>query len=333
MNPNSKKYYVYEWFVKNTGEVFYVGKGCKRRWKTTARENKFFTHMLLTHECDVRKVHERLTECEAYEMEIKTIQYYRNNTNYRLTNVTDGGDDPPTFYGDASPSRRPEVREKISQSNKTNWKDRDYQLKMGRAFKEFYATDKGQAVSSARSKKNWDNDETRAKIINNMCATVKSDEYKIIHSARMKKAYASEEVREKVRGANNGTSRRIAQYDLDGNLINRYVTLMEAQNKTGMSFKNISKALHGHRKTAYGYIWKIDDDKDIVYKKRAEYNKDINRKRKPIFQYDLQGNFLNEYESVASATTQNNLPNHTNIICNLKGRTKHAYGSVWKYKE
>lgn len=43
--------------------------------------------------------------------------------------------------------------------------------------------------------------------------------------------------------------------------------------------------------------------------------------------------FIKEYESVQQATKENNFKNHSNIIANLKGRTKHAYGYVWKYKQ
>ena len=53
----------------------------------------------------------------------------------------------------------------------------------------------------------------------------------------------------------------------------------------------------------------------------------------PILQYDLNGNLVSEYNSIAEAARINNFPNSTNISINLKGKTKHAYGYVWKYKQ
>ena len=35
----NKKFYVYEWYNIDTNEVFYVGKGCGNRYKTTSRRN------------------------------------------------------------------------------------------------------------------------------------------------------------------------------------------------------------------------------------------------------------------------------------------------------
>lgn len=51
---SENKYYVYEYFIKPTDEIFYVGKGCGDRYKTTKGRNKFFSDMYNSHECGVR---------------------------------------------------------------------------------------------------------------------------------------------------------------------------------------------------------------------------------------------------------------------------------------
>ena len=38
-------YYVYEWYVKETGEIFYVGKGTKNRYKVK-KHNRFFNDFI-----------------------------------------------------------------------------------------------------------------------------------------------------------------------------------------------------------------------------------------------------------------------------------------------
>lgn len=51
----------------------------------------------------------------------------------------------------------------------------------------------------------------------------------------------------------------IAQYDLNGNFLNVYATASEALKHIGVTGEpsgNIGRAIRGHRKTAYGYIWK-----------------------------------------------------------------------------
>ncbi|WP_410315448.1 NUMOD1 domain-containing DNA-binding protein [Klebsiella pneumoniae] len=51
----------------------------------------------------------------------------------------------------------------------------------------------------------------------------------------------------------------MAQYDLEGNLLNVFYTAQEALEFLGISNKrsgNIGRCIKGERKTAYGYIWK-----------------------------------------------------------------------------
>lgn len=98
-----KKYYVYEWFNVLTGEIFYVGKGTRNRYSQITGRNQFFIDYFNTHECKSRIVYENLTEKEAYEKEKELIKYYRENSNFRLTNVTDGGDGNPFKSGELNP--------------------------------------------------------------------------------------------------------------------------------------------------------------------------------------------------------------------------------------
>ena len=331
-NKNERKYYVYEWFIKDTGEVFYVGKGCRERWRTRKRENRFFMSMLEKHDCDVRKIKENLTEEEAFALEIEMIKYYREKTNFRLTNILDGGEAPPRMIGNSSPTKREDVRRKIGDSNRKRYIENPELRKIqSERLKVFLMTEKGKEF---RRKALACRDEQMLERIRiNMTKTMRTSEFREKHSVIMKKAYSKEEVREKVRGSNNGASRRVSQYTLDGVFIAEYATLREADEKTGISFKEISKVVRGHRKMAGGYIWKFSDNKNIEYKPRRTYNENIIRNRKAIAMYDLKGNLIKTYSSIAKATDDNNFKNHSNIICNLKGKTKTAYGYIWRYLE
>ena len=118
------KFYVYEWFITKTKEVFYVGKGCGNRYKNIYRRNKFFKDILKTHECEVRKVYINLTEKEAFLKEIELIKFYKENTNYRLTNQTDGGEG-------ASGWKAPkEFKIKQSYLSRNRWQDKEFKDKM-----------------------------------------------------------------------------------------------------------------------------------------------------------------------------------------------------------
>ena len=66
-------------------------------------------------------------------------------------------------------------------------------------------------------------------------------------------------------------------------------------------------------------------------KENIPWNKGISNKKlyKPIIQYDLNGNFIKEYNAIKSAKEETNI---TTISNNLNNRTKTAGGYIWKYK-
>ena len=77
----------------------------------------------------------------------------------------------------------------------------------------------------------------------------------------------------------------------------------------------------------------IDNDKTHNYLNNLQWitHKDNVRKgrNKPVLQYDLDGNFIREWECAYDVGKE-----VSKVINNcLKGRTKSAYGYIWKYKE
>ena len=67
----------------------------------------------------------------------------------------------------------------------------------------------------------------------------------------------SEETREKIRIAiRDAKGYKVAQYDLDNNLINIFESTMDADRKTGVCNAGISACCRGLQKTSGGYIWK-----------------------------------------------------------------------------
>lgn len=120
----NKDYYVYIWYIKNTNEVFYVGKGKGKRYKEISNRNKFFKDMYISHDCDVKKIYEHLTEAEAFQKEKDVIKWYRDNTNFRLTNQTDGGE------GSSGWNPPQDFRDKQSKIHKDQWQNEEFKKKM-----------------------------------------------------------------------------------------------------------------------------------------------------------------------------------------------------------
>ncbi|MGF9890833.1 GIY-YIG nuclease family protein [Priestia megaterium] len=79
-------FYVYEWFIKETGEVFYVGKGRGNRYKAFHEKAYEAEKIREMYDTDVRFVGKDLTEDEAVELESQEMTRILNETNDRLTN-------------------------------------------------------------------------------------------------------------------------------------------------------------------------------------------------------------------------------------------------------
>gem|GEM_PF-5856703 len=84
-------FYVYEWYNIDNGEVFYVGKGRKNRYKSVHQRNKYFKNYLNKNNCSVRKIKEKISQDEAFELEIKLISEYKKVGQCK-TNLTTGGE-------------------------------------------------------------------------------------------------------------------------------------------------------------------------------------------------------------------------------------------------
>ena len=54
-----------------------------------------------------------------------------------------------------------------------------------------------------------------------------------------------------------GTSKKVKQYDLNGNFIREYNSLSHASRETGFTVQNISYCANGKQAQANGYVWKF----------------------------------------------------------------------------
>lgn len=116
----------------------------------------------------------------------------------------------------------------------------------------------------------------------------------------------------------------VYQFDSKGKLIAKYSNLLEASKKTGIQKNSICNVCRLKAKTAGGYIW------------RYEYNKDLlitnipHKASKRVGQYSLNGELLNIYNSINEAGEQTGI-NKANIgqVCSNKRKT--AGNFIWKF--
>lgn len=102
-------YYVYEWFIVDSGEIIYVGKGTNHRYKVR-KHNKFFNEMIRRYNCESRIVKEFEIEKEAFEYEFERVNELRQKGQC-ICNIYNGGAGGTTEWW------TDEVRERYSANN------------------------------------------------------------------------------------------------------------------------------------------------------------------------------------------------------------------------
>jgi hypothetical protein len=134
--------------------------------------------------------------------------------------------------------------------------------------------------------------------------------------------------KEKIEKLKNIKSIPIIQYDIKGNFIREWNSGKQyAEENNLINGTLITFCLKGKIPSAYGSLWKY---------KTENYPKNINPikynwETKKIIQFSLDGSIIKKWDSILEAANSLNV-NKQNICNNLKNRSKHAYGYVWKYQ-
>lgn len=96
---------------------------------------------------------------------------------------------------------------------------------------------------------------------------------------------------------------KVYQFDLNGNLLNEYVSITDASKQTNSSRTSICGCIAKRYKTANQYIWS-------KYKNINKIN--TNSRKKPIYMCDNEKNIIAEYNNAKEAERKNNFKNNYN---------------------
>jgi hypothetical protein len=136
----------------------------------------------------------------------------------------------------------------------------------------------------------------------------------------------SDSIKLKMSETRRKTSKRsILQYDLEGNFLNEYNILSDIMRKYNYKSRgNITNCCIGKSKRGYNFIWRYNNNpiKDI----------NIENNNRKIIQYDLNYNFLKEWNNSKEIFENFNFKNKRNIYKNLNTNKGSSYGYIWRYK-
>lgn len=124
----------------------------------------------------------------------------------------------------------------------------------------------------------------------------------------------------------------IYQYDKYGKFLNKYDTLKEAGEISGVDIKRIILSCNGKAAVTNGYIWMYYRNDDLAKEKSEIYFK----KHKIIYQFDLDGNFIDKYENINEIVKKYEKKFYISkqvIWKCVKDESKIAYGYIWSYNE
>ena len=122
----------------------------------------------------------------------------------------------------------------------------------------------------------------------------------------------------------------VLQYDAEGNFVKEWANIFSVVDFFGGTSQScIRQCCKGNRKRYKNSIWRFKENDDFPKTVKPQELIDV---RVPVLQYDLNGNFIAEYESTIEAyrrtgTSRGGIRN----VC--IGKYKQANGYVWKYKK
>lgn len=117
------------------------------------------------------------------------------------------------------------------------------------------------------------------------------------------------------------------QYDLQGNYLREFESISCASRHVNGNHANLIKAIQGKINQAYGFRWSLQKLENL-----PPINSNYTGSSKIIYQYDLSGNYINQFSSSKEAARALGR-SQGNISLAANGKRKTAYGYIWSYKK
>ncbi len=123
-------YYTYAHIRPDTGVIFNVGKGSKRRAYQNNDRNNHWHHIVNKNggKFEVRILNWFNNEDDALDAEVWQIAELMPLGN--LVNMTPGGDSPPKHFGDSNPMRNPEIAKQSGITRRGRKRTDDFKQKV-----------------------------------------------------------------------------------------------------------------------------------------------------------------------------------------------------------
>ena len=255
---NKNIYYIYIWRIKETGEIFYIGKGSGNRYRSMKDRNEYLKNIRKKHECEVEIIHKNLEEEVAYDLELKLGLELKEKGLARACYVLGKTD---KFISN-------EMKRKISKSVKGNpnnyWKGKKFseehkeKLRLAKLGTKQPLSQKLKRSETLKGHKV--SEKTREKLSISKLGEKnpmygKKQSIETINKRRKKLIghEVGEETREKIGLSNSKKVKQIDKSTLE--VIKIFNSASEAERKLNISQGKISRVCLGRRKSTGGFFW------------------------------------------------------------------------------
>lgn len=126
----------------------------------------------------------------------------------------------------------------------------------------------------------------------------------------------------KLAGAEHPNSKRVVQYDRNGNFICIWDCINKASNELNICASNIANNCRGIQQTAGGFIWRYEDD-PCELKRNHNFIE--------VYQFSLNGDLIRKWDRIADARKALNISTSRISAC-CRNRCKTAGGFIWRYE-
>jgi group I intron endonuclease len=267
-----------------------------------------------------------------WEREKYWIKWYRD-MGYKLVNSTDGGEGMPGYItkketkekqrrAKLGTKRTAESVEKSRMSNTGKKRSLEVRKKMSEAQRGKVLSEetKGKLRQINLGKKQSEESIEKTRRAN-LGRRRTEQEKEALRKANLGKKMSPESI-EKTRQAH---MKPVAQYTLEGNLVNKYESSVTASLVLGINRRCISNCANKNGYLAGGFQWRYWDET-----LGADIEPYVNPRMIPVSQYTLDGVFIKEWESAATAGKELGV-HASDIRTCAKGGRKTAGGFIWKY--
>lgn len=242
---------VYLHIRKDINEIFYVGIGNPKRPFSKRNRNKYWHNIVNKTDYDVQIIHRNLDWKTACSIEIELIKKYgrKDLSEGSLVNNTNGGD------GTNGAVLSYETRRRMSRSRIGKTHSEETKKKMSQS-----------AVGNTTSLGIVRSDEYKSKLSKIQKEVNKNPKVRLKKSISLKKYIKTENHCNNISKSKKGVPQPISfvekrgtavlQYDLDGNLVNEFLSLRKAAEYIGGTRPTIQKVCRGDKDSYMGFIWK-----------------------------------------------------------------------------